>query len=110
MRRVAAIALAASLAGPVAADDVALTLIVRNGCGTCHVIPGVPGANGRTGPPLGAMSRQAYVAGVLPNTLDALAQFIQNPQAVDPGSAMPRLGLTEDEARRLALYLYTLED
>jgi cytochrome c1 len=88
--------------------EAARTLLAQHGCGTCHVIPDTPGANGRTGPPLTAMARQAYVAGVLPNTREALARFIADPQAVDPRSAMPDVGITPDEARLLADYLYAV--
>ena len=90
------------------AFEAARALVHENGCGTCHVIPGTPGADGRTGPPLTAMGRQVYVAGVLPNTPEALATFIADPQAVDPRSAMPRLGISPDEARLLAAYLYAV--
>lgn len=88
--------------------EAARALLAEHGCGTCHVIPDTPGANGRTGPPLTAMARQAYVAGVLPNTPEALARFIVDPQAVDPRSAMPDVGVTPDEARLLADYLYAV--
>lgn len=80
------------------------------GCGACHTIPGVLGANATVGPPLTAVARQAYVAGVLPNVPEKLVRWIQSPVAVDPRTAMPDLGMTEEEARDIAAYLYTLED
>lgn len=94
--------------GDAASREAARALIDANGCGTCHRIPQTEGADGRTGPPLTAMSRQAYVAGVLPNTPEALATFIANPQQVDPRSAMPNLELSQDEARLIADYLYAV--
>jgi hypothetical protein len=42
-------------------------LIKRYGCGSCHVVPGVTGANGMVGPPLEYFSRRAYIAGEVPN-------------------------------------------
>jgi len=81
------------------------TIVDAHGCGSCHVIPGIPGATGRTGPPLESYHRQAYVAGVLPNTQDALSRFIMNPQTVDPRSAMPNLHVTAAEANLLATFL-----
>lgn len=90
--------------------DMARALIHGNGCGTCHRIPDTQGADGLTGPPLSAMSRQAYVAGVVPNTPEALAAFIADPQEIDPRSAMPDLGLSLDEARLIAEYLYAVGD
>ena len=43
-------------------------LIERYGCGACHTIPGINGANGLVGPPLNMMGRRIYIAGVLRNT------------------------------------------
>ncbi len=83
-----------------------LDLVGLYGCGSCHVIPGVTGADGMAGPPLTAMARQAYVAGVAPNTREAVTEFIIDPQAVDPRSAMPNLGLSSEEAQHVAAYLY----
>ena len=78
------------------------------GCGACHVIPGVTGASGLVGPPLNSFARRAYVAGNLPNTAPNLIRWIQVPQAVEPGTAMPNLGVTDADARDIAAYLYTL--
>ena len=90
------------------ATEEARELVERYGCPACHVIPGTAGPHGATGPPLTAMARQAYVAGVVPNTPDTLATFIADPQAVDPRSAMPDLGVPADEARAIAAYLYSV--
>ena len=84
----------------------ARALIAEHGCAGCHVIPEVPGADGLTGPPLNFMHRQVYVAGVVPNTREALAAFIMDPQAIDPRSAMPDLGITPEGAREIAEFLY----
>ncbi|GJG86014.1 hypothetical protein tb265_11950 [Gemmatimonadetes bacterium T265] len=78
------------------------------GCGACHEIPGVAGAYGAAGPPLTAFGRRTSVAGVLPNTADDLVRWIERPQRVLPGNAMPDLGVTDREARDMAAYLYTL--
>jgi cytochrome c len=48
------------------------------------------------------------IAGELPNSPDNLVRWIKDPKAVEPGTAMPDLGLTDDEARDVAAYLYTL--
>lgn len=78
------------------------------GCGTCHTIPGVAGATALVGPPLEKLARRSYVAGTLPNTPANLRTWIQHPQSVKPGNAMPDVGLTDDEARDITAYLYTL--
>ena len=82
--------------------------IVAYGCGSCHVIPGVPQARGRVGPPLTDLADRAFLAGQLPNEPDALVRWIRQPQVIRPGSAMPALGVTEADARDIAAYLYTL--
>ena len=78
------------------------------GCGACHQIPGVKGANGLVGPPLMMFARRAYIAGQLPNTPENLIRWIRDPQGVEPGTAMPNLGVGDATARDMAAYLYTL--
>lgn len=80
----------------------------RHGCAACHVIPGVAGARGLVGPPLNAMGLRGYIAGRLPNQPENLIRWIAHPQSVDPQTAMPDTGISEDEARHVAAYLYTL--
>jgi cytochrome c2 len=78
------------------------------GCGACHVIPGVPGANGAAGPPLTAFARRRFIAGSLPNTPGNLIAWLVDPQSIEPGTAMPNLGVSEYNARHMAAYLATL--
>jgi cytochrome c2 len=80
----------------------------RYGCGSCHRIPGVAGAAGTVGPPLDAIAARSYLAGRLPNTPANLIRWVQHPHAVEPGTAMPELGVTDADARDLAAYLETL--
>ncbi|MGE5073081.1 MAG: c-type cytochrome [Anaerolineae bacterium] len=81
-------------------------LIAQFGCGACHSIPGVPGADARAAPPLDHFYQRIYIAGKLPNTADNLVKWITDPQQVVPGNAMPDLGVTPDQARDMAAYLY----
>ena len=78
------------------------------GCGSCHMIPGVTGANGQVGPPLTDWSERVYIAGEVPNSTDFLIRWIEMPQAIEPETAMPNLRVTEGDARDIAAYLYTL--
>ena len=78
------------------------------GCGSCHLIPGVDGASGTVGPPLTQWARRSYIAGNLPNAPDNLIRWVMAPHSVEPGTAMPDLPLTEQQARDVAAYLYTL--
>src|SRR5438876_9245567 len=58
------------------------------GCGACHSIPGVRGANATVGPPLDHFANRRFIGGELPNEPDNLVKWIMNPQAVEPGTAM----------------------
>ena len=83
-------------------------LLAQYQCGSCHTIPGVPGARGNVAQPLSAWGRRSYIAGRLPNRTDVLVQWIVDPQALVPGTAMPAMGVTPDEARAMAAYLGSL--
>jgi cytochrome c len=79
------------------------------GCGSCHTVPGVRGANATVGPNLSGIGHRAYIAGVLPNTPGNLVQWIRMPQNVDPKTAMPNLGVDAQDARDIASYLYSMK-
>ena len=81
-------------------------LIASYGCGSCHSIPGIAGADAMAAPPLNCFYERTYIAGRLPNTWENLTKWIQNPQQIEPGTAMPNLGVNEDEAHDIAAYLY----
>lgn len=83
-------------------------LIRAYGCGSCHLVPGVVDARGMVGPPLTHFARRGYIAGILRNTPDHLILWLRNPQQVLPGNAMPDSGVTAQDARDIAAYLYTL--
>jgi cytochrome c2 len=84
------------------------TEIRRYGCNACHEISGVPGAQGLIGPPLNGIGQRYYIAGELPNTPDNLMRWIEHPRQVEPHTAMPEMGVTEQDGRDIAAYLYTL--
>lgn len=84
-------------------------LVAQYQCGACHAIPGVAGARGMVGPTLDRFGRRSYIAGHIPNLPDNLVRWLVNPPAVVPGTPMPAMGVSEDEARHMAAYLYTLE-
>lgn len=83
--------------------------ISREGCGACHTIPGVMQAEGLVGPPLIHFSRRTIVAGYLPNTPANLTRWIQHPQELAPGNAMPDGHLDDEQARDIAAYLLSLK-
>lgn len=82
--------------------------VARYGCGSCHIIPGISDAHGLAGPPLSGIASRIYIAGVLRNTPENMMRWIQNPPAVDEHTVMPNLGVTDQDARDIAGYLYTL--
>ncbi|MFC4019130.1 c-type cytochrome [Micromonospora sp. GCM10011542] len=84
-------------------------LIAQYGCGSCHTIPGINRADGLVGPPLTRFGARSYIAGQLPNNADNLRRWIADPQAVEPGTAMPNLGVSAIDAQDIAAYLYTLD-
>lgn len=84
-------------------------LMAQYQCGSCHAIPGVKAARGTAGPPLDTFGLRSYIAGHIPNQPDNLVRWLRDPPAMVPGTPMPKLGLSEDEARHMAAYLYTLQ-
>lgn len=79
------------------------------GCGACHTIPGVNGARALVGPELTHFASRVYVAGVLPNSPQNVIRWLQNPKQVDGLTAMPNLNVSEEDARDITSYLYTLK-
>lgn len=99
---------AQSSAPAIGDPDQGRVIIGRQACGSCHVIPGIARADGRVGPPLTAMGSRALIAGILPNTPRQMVRWLRWPQSIKPGDGMPDLGLSEQQARDVAAYLYTL--
>jgi cytochrome c2 len=82
-------------------------LIVHYGCGACHVIAGVDGADGHVGPSLQQIPHLQTIAGVLPNTTPNLIRWLLDPPRFVPKGDMPDLGVTPAEAKDIAAYLYS---
>jgi cytochrome c2/mono/diheme cytochrome c family protein len=98
-----------STAGPVAVDvERGRRALHQHACNACHVIPGITGSNAHVGPPLEGIASRALVAGTLANTPENLALWIRETQKVKPGTAMPQLGVTVQDAGDMAAYLGTL--
>ena len=84
-------------------------VFLSHACADCHQIRGTA-ARGRVGPDLThLMSRATIAAGALPNTRDALANWIIDPQRYKPGSKMPALDLTGPDLDALLAYLRSLK-
>jgi cytochrome c1 len=77
-------------------------------CGACHIIPGIRNAAGLAGPPLIHWSERGFIAGELANNGPNLIRWIMDPRAVEPNTDMPDLGVSEDQARDIAAYLFSI--
>jgi cytochrome c1 len=51
------------------------------------------------------LGRRQVLVGRLPLTADNLVRWIRDPKGVDPGTAMPDMGVSEAHARLMAEYL-----
>jgi cytochrome c oxidase subunit 2 len=77
-------------------------------CINCHAVGGTA-ANGRFGPDLThLMSRSTLASGAAENTPANLRLWIQNPDAIKPGSLMPAMKLTDADLNAVTAYLETL--
>ena len=88
--------------------DRGVVAIGRYGCGSCHEIPGVRRGDGTVGPPLTGIAYRSYLAGRVSNTPADMIRWIQHPQQIEPGTAMPDMKVTDADARDIAAYLYSL--
>lgn len=83
-------------------------IVTGRHCAGCHAITGTP-AFGTVGPDLTRIaSRATLAAGELPNVRSWLERWIDDPQAIKPGSHMPRVPLDTDELHATSAYLETL--
>jgi cytochrome c2 len=80
----------------------------RYGCTNCHTISKLAGAIGRTGPPLDGVASRKQLAGNLENTPENMIRWIRNPGSIDRFTSMPNNSVTQEDARDIAAYLYTL--
>jgi cytochrome c oxidase subunit II len=77
-------------------------------CINCHAVAGTV-ATGRFGPDLThLMTRETIASGAAPNTPENLRLWVQNPDAIKPGSLMPAMNLTDSDLDHVTAYLLTL--
>jgi cytochrome c1 len=79
--------------------------LTQYACHSCHIVPSIPGSKVYVGRPLDDMAERRYIAGKLPNNQANLVRWLMDPQAIDPGNAMPNLGLSERDAIDISAYL-----
>ena len=77
-------------------------------CINCHAVSGTA-ADGRFGPDLShLMSRHTIASGAAENTPANLRLWIQNPDAIKPGSLMPAMKLSDADLDAVTAYVETL--
>lgn len=77
-------------------------------CINCHTVSGTP-ADGRFGPDLThLMSRTTIAAGAAENTSENLRRWVQDPNAIKPGSLMPAMKLSDADLDAVVEYMETL--
>lgn len=81
--------------------------LTQYACNACHSIPGVTGSDTFVGRTLEGMGKRKFIAGHLPNTQENLMRWIMDPQSVDPETAMPKQGVTPQDALDISAYLLT---
>ncbi|MEO9227846.1 MAG: cytochrome c oxidase subunit II [Devosia sp.] len=90
------------------ADDPRLQVFMVR-CAACHTIRGTE-AGGILGPDLSHFgSRESIASGLLPNTPDNLAKWINNTQTLKPGVKMPELHMLASETDDVTSYLEGLK-
>lgn len=78
-------------------------------CVNCHTVSGTI-AKGTAGPDLShLMSRATIGSGMIPNTLENLRAWIQDPQKVKRGNLMPNMQLNARELDAVVTYLASLK-
>lgn len=84
-------------------------LFMHGTCSMCHAIGGTD-ASAQHAPDLTHVaSRRRIAAGTLPNTDDAMAQWIRDPHRFKPGTNMPAHDLPPADIQALAAYLRSLD-
>jgi cytochrome c oxidase subunit II len=80
----------------------------QTACINCHTVSGTPGT-GRFGPDLThLMSRTTIAAGAADNTPENLRRWIEDPDAIKPGSLMPAMKLSAGDLDAVVSYMETL--
>lgn len=79
--------------------------LAQHACRTCHVIPGISGPETHVGRTLADLAERRFIAGGLPNNQANLVRWIRHPQSIDPGTAMPAVGVSERDAIDMSAWL-----
>ena len=83
---------------------------VENGCGACHAVRGVPGAEGEIGPDLTHVGSRLLIVGWLEGSVGNFGGWIASAQHIKPGNRMPSFDqLDGPTLRAMSAWLESLE-
>jgi cytochrome c2 len=82
--------------------------LAQHSCGSCHTIPGVPKAEGKSAGSLAGWSGRSTFLNRFPNTPESLEQWLENPSHRKPGTNMPNLNISQKDSRDIAAYLFSI--
>jgi cytochrome c2 len=82
--------------------------LLRYKCGSCHIIPGIEGGDGKGGQSLAGLALRFDIVGALPNTPEDVARWIRDPKAAYPQTTMPNLNVSHRDSIDMVAYLYAL--
>jgi cytochrome c2 len=82
--------------------------LAQRSCGSCHVIPGVPRAEGKSAPSLAGWHGRRTFLNSFPNTPESLEKWLDKPSHRKPGTNMPDMNLSPEESRDMAAYLFSI--
>lgn len=99
---------AAATVGPPGNAARGRELLTSYGCTGCHMVPGVEGPRASLGPALDNSATKTAILGKFPNTPENMIRWLVDPPAMDPNTTMPNLGVTEQDARDMTAFLFTL--
>lgn len=87
------------LLSPIAFAQTGEELYNTRGCASCHEMQ-IAGC-----PDLATLKEDDKIAGVLDISPENLSKWLENPQEVKPGTAMPPSGLNEEQRMKLSEWL-----
>ena len=83
------------------------TLIAEYGCGNCHLIPKVAGADGNVGPPLLHIATRVYIAGFMRNSPENMSVWLQDPQRNSCPETPCRQWAYRERIPKISLHFFT---
>jgi cytochrome c oxidase subunit 2 len=84
------------------------TLFQSQSCVNCHRVQGTVAQGGYAPDLTHLMARKTLAAGMVPNTIENLRRWVDDPDSIKPGCLMPAFGLGERDRGLIVDYLETL--